>query len=69
VTVRPGCRSSRAVSGQRDAVHDAAEAVIIVDRMVKGTAIVPKRGRAGLPADGRFGPEAVVALIASRPHF
>jgi hypothetical protein len=27
-----GCRSSRAVSGQRDAVHDAAEAVIIVDR-------------------------------------
>src|ERR1700720_1091723 len=38
--VRPRGRSSRAISGQRDAVHDAAEAVVIVDRVVKRTAVV-----------------------------
>src|SRR5258708_11319380 len=48
---RPRGRSSRAISGQRDSVHDAAEAGIIVDRVVKRTAVVPKRGRAGLPAE------------------
>src|SRR4029077_3730693 len=37
--------------GQRDAVHDAAEAMIIVDWVVKRTAVVPKRGRAGLPVE------------------
>src|SRR6516165_10103554 len=50
-TIRPRERSSRAISGQRDAVHDAAEAMVIIDRVVKRTAVVPKRGRAGLPVE------------------
>jgi hypothetical protein len=36
---------------QGDAVHDAAEAVVVVDRVVLGAAIVPERDRADLPAE------------------
>src|SRR5947209_20275330 len=42
--------SARLVARERDAVHDAAVAVIIVDRIVQRAAIVPQRDRADLPA-------------------
>src|SRR5271167_4676773 len=48
--------SARLIAGQGDAVHDAAEAVVIVDRVVLGAAIVPEGERARLPAKaaGKF---------------
>src|SRR5260370_28764759 len=48
--------SARPVAGERDAVHDAPVAVIIVDRIVLRAAIVPQRDRARLPtkAAGEF---------------
>src|SRR5262245_27792113 len=47
---RRGGASGRRVAGQRDAVHDAAESVIVVDGIVLRAAVVPERERAGLPA-------------------
>src|SRR5262245_51360498 len=41
----------RLIAFQRDAVHQAAIAVIIVDRIVLGAAIVPERDRARLPME------------------
>src|SRR5476651_1009335 len=42
-------------------MHDAAEAVVVVDRIVHGTAIVPERERSYLPleAAGELGPGLV----------
>src|SRR6516164_3950376 len=38
-------------AGQEDAVHDAAQAVVVVDREVPDLAVVPERDRAGFPAE------------------
>jgi hypothetical protein len=48
---------ARRVSGQRHAVHHAAEAVIVVNRIVERATIVPERQRADAPieAAGEFG--------------
>src|SRR6185437_3390618 len=43
--------SARHVAGQRDAVHDAAIAVIVVDRVVLRRAIVPEGERTCLPVE------------------
>ena len=47
----------RRVAGEGDAVQDAFVAVVVVDRVVQGAAIVPQRDRARLPAEaaGEFG--------------
>src|SRR6516165_596197 len=42
---------ARTVAGQGYPVHDPAEAVIVVDRVVLGAAIVPEGKRAHLPAE------------------
>src|SRR5579872_1101474 len=49
--------SARRVAGKRNAMHDAAEAVIVVDRIVLCRAVVPEGERAVLPAKaaGEFG--------------
>src|SRR5438034_9604044 len=48
----------RLIAGQGHPVHDPAEAVVIVDRVVLGAAIVPEGERADLPAEaaGEFRP-------------
>ena len=55
---RSGARSVRSsqtgaqdgrVAGERDAVHHPREAVVVVDRVVLGAAVVPHRQRADLP--------------------
>ena len=43
-------KSARRVAGEGHAVHHAAKAVIIVDRVVLGAAIVPEGERTDLPA-------------------
>src|SRR5215471_4602263 len=42
---------ARPVAGEGDAVHDAALALVVVDRVMLGAAIVPERDRADLPAE------------------
>src|SRR5207237_206864 len=52
---------ARLVAGQGHPVHDPAEAVVIVDRVVLGAAVVPEGERADRPAEaaGEFGPGLV----------
>src|SRR5258706_3845335 len=49
-SARPG-RLDRPVAGEGDAVHHAAMAVVIVDRVVLRAAVVPERERARAPLD------------------
>src|SRR6516162_262955 len=42
---------ARPVAAEGDAVHDAALALVVVDRVMLGAAIVPERDRADLPAE------------------
>src|SRR2546430_1834959 len=56
----------------RDAMQQAALAVIVVDREMPGRAVVPQRQRALAPmkAAGKFGPRRVmVEVIEQRPRF
>src|SRR5262245_26328608 len=43
--------SDRRVARQRDAMHDAPEPVVVVDRVMLGAAVVPECQRARLPAE------------------
>src|SRR5579862_908807 len=64
--------SHRPVAVDRDAVHDAALAVIIVERVMLHAAIVPERDRAPLPAEaaGEFRLDRVlVEEIQQGPAF
>jgi len=47
------------VAFKRDAVHDATKAVVVVDWVVLGAAVVPKGNRIRLPgpAAGQLGPD------------
>src|SRR5260370_9887414 len=58
IAVSGGGASARLVARQRHPVHDPAETVVIVDRVVLGAAIVPEGERADRPAEaaGEFGP-------------
>ena len=59
-------RLSWGVAGQGDPVHDAAETVVVVDRVVLDTAVVPNGKRPRLPAKaaGEFRPGLVLEQIA-----
>src|SRR5262245_38549307 len=46
-----GENSARLVAAERDAMHHAAMAMIVVDGIVHRTAVVPKGHRPGLPAE------------------
>src|SRR6185436_15049480 len=46
---RNGGILARPVTGKRDPVHQAAVAVVVVDRIVLRAAVVPQRDRSGLP--------------------
>ena len=58
---------ARLVAGQRHPVHDAAVAVIVVDRIVQRAAVVPERDRAGAPieAAGELRPGLVLEQVSS----
>src|SRR5207247_8310221 len=53
---------ARPVAGQRDPVHDAPVAVVVVDRVVLRAAVVPERNRADAPrkAAGKFRPDLLL---------
>src|SRR6185295_14222930 len=53
---------TRLVAGQRNAMHDPAEAVIVVDRIVHGAAVIPEGERADPPleAAGELGSGLVI---------
>src|SRR2546421_9292813 len=62
--------TDRALARDSRAMHQAARAVVVVDGIVHGAAVVPDRERAGLPAEaaGEFRPGAVlVEEIEQRP--
>src|SRR5215831_12909580 len=62
------CCSHGLVTLDRDPVHDAALAVIVVKRVVLGAAVVPDRQRARFPAEatGELGPHKVVFEIVEQ---
>src|SRR5258708_27067735 len=51
-------RSDRTIAGERDAMHDAAMPMIVIDRVVLGRAVVPEGERSRRPAKtaGEFRP-------------
>src|SRR5207302_2766321 len=59
--IRIAVCSPRLVAGERQAMHDAAEAVEVVDGVVQCAAIVPHGKRADLPVEaaGELGPRLV----------
>src|SRR5882724_691103 len=59
---QPGAALSRLVACQGDAVHHPSMAVIVVDGVVHGTAVVPEGQRPHLPAEaaGEFRPGLVL---------
>src|SRR5580704_15157058 len=61
-------RLHRPLALDRHPVHDAALAVIVVDRVVLDAAIVPERDRALFPAEaaGEFGPHRVLPQVVEQ---
>ena len=58
-------RLERTITVDDDAVHDAALAMVIIDRVVLDAAVVPKSDGVGAPAEaaGEFGPHQVAIEI------